>query len=66
MKTPGQIAYEANVAQTPNYPDGTARRTWEQLTSVARDSWERRPDFALFGANNTTRTGADGYLPALS
>ena len=27
---------------------------------------ERRPDLALFGANNTTRTGADGYLPALS
>ena len=41
--TPGQRAYESDVAERPVYHDGTPRRTWEQLHPVARWSWERSP-----------------------
>lgn len=40
-KTPGQLAYEANVAASPTYHDGTPRRAWADLTDAIRDNWER-------------------------
>ena len=42
-KSPGQLAHEADVAARPTYPDGSLRRSWEQLESVIRDGWERNP-----------------------
>lgn len=42
-KTPGQIAYEADLLRTPLYPDGGKRRLWEDLIDMARQSWERNP-----------------------
>lgn len=40
---PGRIAYEADVVARPFYEDGTPRRSWEQLSDVAKWSWERNP-----------------------
>ena len=40
-KTPGQQAYEANIAAHPLYHDGSYRRTWSQLGHVIRAHWER-------------------------
>jgi len=42
-KTPGQIAYEAECAIAPIYPDGSKRKTWRQLSELARQSWEKNP-----------------------
>jgi hypothetical protein len=42
-RTPGRVAYESDVRAEPTYHDGTPRRTWEQLSDVARWSWERNP-----------------------
>lgn len=42
-KTPGQIAYEADLALCPRYPDGAPRRTWTQLDTLARSTWEKNP-----------------------
>jgi len=41
MKTQGQLDYEEDVRNTPNYPNGTPRATWEQLGALSRYSWER-------------------------
>ena len=41
--TPGRMAYEEDVRGKPHYHDGTPRRTWEQLSEIARWSWERNP-----------------------
>lgn len=43
QKSPGQLAYEQDAQNTPRYPDGAPRRTWEQLSPIARDTWERNP-----------------------
>lgn len=43
MKTPGQIAYEADCAREPLYHDKTTRKTWEQLPDFAKESWEKNP-----------------------
>lgn len=37
----GRQAYEASLADTPLYHDGTPRKTWAQLGDVERWSWER-------------------------
>ena len=37
----GREAYEAAIAARPNYPDGSARKTWDQLGSAERWSWSR-------------------------
>lgn len=42
-KTPGQLAYEADVRIQPLYHDGTARRGWETLCPAMRGTWERNP-----------------------
>ncbi len=42
-KSPGQLAYEADCAADPFYPDGSKRKSWAELTDVARLSWERNP-----------------------
>ncbi len=41
--TPGQLAYEADVAKHPEYRPGWPRRTWAQLDDLARSSWEKNP-----------------------
>jgi hypothetical protein len=41
--TPGQLAYEADVAAQPLYHDGAPRPTWADLGKVERWSWERNP-----------------------
>ena len=42
-KTPGQIAYEMDVAANPLYPDGSVRRPWDRISDVARQVWESAP-----------------------
>lgn len=43
-KTHGQLAYERDLADMPNYPhSGLPRRTWAELSPIERDSWERNP-----------------------
>ena len=42
MKTQGQLDYEEGVRNTPNYPNGTPRATWEQLGALSRYSCERK------------------------
>jgi hypothetical protein len=37
----GRAAYEADVAARPLYHDGTARRSWDALSVIARWSWDR-------------------------
>ncbi|WP_306150696.1 hypothetical protein [Roseovarius sp. MMSF_3281] len=37
----GRKAYEADVARQPNYPDGTPRKTWDQLRAIEQWSWGR-------------------------
>ncbi len=39
----GREAYEDDVRRCPTYVDGTARDTWEQLSDLARTSWNRDP-----------------------
>lgn len=39
----GKEAYAASLAIVPNYHDGTLRPAWEQLSDIARWSWERAP-----------------------
>lgn len=41
-KTPGQIAYEQSVEKDPFYIDGSPRKTWDELASVMRVSWNRK------------------------
>jgi hypothetical protein len=41
MKTKAQLAYEADVAKRPRYDGGAPRKTWEQLSDIARWSWGR-------------------------
>lgn len=42
-KTPGRIAYEAEVAEYPHYHNGKPRRTWDMLPALAKQSWEKDP-----------------------
>ncbi len=41
MKSKGQLDYEADVIRVPLYHDKTPRVTWEQLSPLARETWER-------------------------
>ena len=36
----GKAAYELDVKRNPIYPDGTNRKTWEQLGEIEKISWE--------------------------
>lgn len=40
-KTAAQRAYERDTERQPTYHDGTPRKTWDQLCSVAQWSWGR-------------------------
>jgi hypothetical protein len=40
-KSQGQIDYEADVLRRPTYHDGTPRKTWDELSDIARYSWKR-------------------------
>lgn len=42
-KSAGQLAYESDVTASPRYHDRTPRRSWYDLSHVARCSWERNP-----------------------
>lgn len=41
--TKGERAYLADVKERPNYHDGVARRSWTELSDLARWSWEKNP-----------------------
>lgn len=46
MKSPGQLAYEAEVAAFPFWRPvygGGRRRTWEEADTLVRLSWEKYP-----------------------
>jgi hypothetical protein len=43
IKTPGQIAYEQDVALLPTHHNGDAREPWAKLSAIVRESWERDP-----------------------
>lgn len=43
IKSPGQIAYENDLVDTPTYDDGENRRQWHQLDDITKWSWERNP-----------------------
>lgn len=43
IKSRGQVAYEAELAAVPRYPDGGVRLTWAALPEIARWSWDRNP-----------------------
>lgn len=49
-RTPGHDAYLEDCRRRPTYDDGAMRDTWEQISGIARESWERNP---------TPRTYAD-------
>jgi len=43
-KSPGQIAYEADLARHPLYDDGSPRPSWDALARIfpeALATWER-------------------------
>jgi len=42
-KTPGQIAYEAEVTEYPHYHNGERRKSWDILPMWAKQGWERDP-----------------------
>lgn len=42
-RTPGQIAYEEDVAARPLYDDGTPRKPWCELPDEAKRSWDLSP-----------------------
>lgn len=43
VSSPGQRAYERDLARRPFYHDGTARPSWDMLSEIARWSWDRNP-----------------------
>lgn len=51
MKTPGEIAYEADLKNQPTYYDGTPRKKWEELGKLEQGSWERNPTPRTFHEN---------------
>ena len=81
-KTPGQIAYEEDYRRCPRHDDGSARPTWEGLSTVyvettaqaIRGTWERNPTPRQWKTNNENHrgpahrdyTGPDGLFPALT
>ncbi len=40
--TSGQIDYERDVARKPTYHDGTPRKQWHELSTIAQWSWGRQ------------------------
>lgn len=60
-KSPGQLAYEAEVVTVPTYHDGSPRRPWHRLGDAAQCSWERdpRPRFGPFRMPNIKRMSAE-------
>lgn len=40
-KSPGQIAYEADLEKRPVYHSGEVRPSWDQLPAYARENWDR-------------------------
>ena len=42
-KSPGQLAYEADLLVMPRYYDGGKRKSWRELGRAEQDSWERNP-----------------------
>ena len=41
VQSNARAAYEADVKRRPNYPNGEPRKSWDELSSVARWSWGR-------------------------
>jgi hypothetical protein len=53
--TPGQSAYERDLAQQPSYHDDSKRPTWDKLGAIARWSWERNPTDRIARSNEQMR-----------
>lgn len=57
IKTPGQLAYEEELRRCPNYPDGSPRPAWDDLTSRygewLRKAWEMNPTPRTYGRSIT-------------
>lgn len=43
----GRMDYEADLARRPLYHDGSPRPAWEQLSEIAKWSWNRPKDDRL-------------------
>jgi hypothetical protein len=54
-KTAGRAAYERDLAKTPRYHDGSKRPSWDKLSDIARDSWERNPTDRNTGTSDDER-----------
>ena len=39
IQSKARLAYEAEVEKRPTYPNGERRKTWAELSDVARWSW---------------------------
>ena len=37
----GRLAYERDREARPEYHDGTPRKEWDEISEIARWSWER-------------------------
>ena len=37
----GRLAYERDREARPGYHDGTLRKEWDEISEIARWSWER-------------------------
>lgn len=54
-KSPGQIAYEAEIAERPRYLTGAKRPSWSELKQKHRDAWERNALDAQLKAQGVIR-----------
>lgn len=39
-KSPGQLLYEDSLARMPEYPNGTPRKSWDELSSGQQSVWD--------------------------
>lgn len=52
QRSPGQAAYDADVAAEPLYVDGKPRKTWDELPDYCKAQWERNPTPRLRARRN--------------
>lgn len=52
VMTQGEIAYREDVRRMGVYPDGSPRRSWDQLGADIRANWEKHPTPRVWGRND--------------
>lgn len=57
MRSPGQVAYEADCAAAPLYHDGRHRPPWSTLDGPVRSNWERYPSPRWVGSTFLANAG---------